>query len=363
MLNERIPQEYQINPLARFRWKNDEGLVYQDMNNGREYSVDESVLTLLLGLKAPVTKASITDVIIAKVASEKKAGQIFKKLLEINLLVGVGNHKKDYTLWLERNWRNALYFHLKTSDVEFVDMGQKNEQSAKVKLLKEYASESKIPEFFKSYKNQIKLPKPKLGHVPVGHVLLNRRTTRRFGGAPITLEQLSTILHYTCQPVKLVREHVMKLSQDNPLLLVLSSYTPYEIYFSASNIQGLEKGLYHYDMRSHAVSLIKAGDYDKDMRRIAIGQGVDSCAAVFMISSCFERYMWRYRNSRAYRNLLIEAASLGHRIIMSAEAVGLKNFLTPAIRDSMADELFELDGIEESMTYLVAVGTKFENNT
>ncbi len=354
-------RKYIANPLGRFRWTKGK-LIYQDIVNRKNYQVDLSFLNMLFFLDRPRTKHKIVRYIASQaVLDEYKAQEIFHRFLNISLIIP--QRKQKYSVWLDKNWRNALYFHVLTSNNKFIDMGQDNEYQVKERVLRSYSKEKTIPEFYKQYSTEsIKLPDAKLEFVSSGKVLINRRTTRKFGTKPVSLEDLSTILFYATQPVKSIREYVKKLSEDHPNLLVLSSYTPYEIYFFASNVEGLEKGLYHYNIKKHSVSLLKKGDYQDKMKKIAIGQGVDSCGVIFMISSIYERYMWRYRNSRAFRNLLIEASSLAQRIIISAEATGLKNFLTPAIRDSLADELFGLDGTKESMTYLIAIGSRFEKN-
>ncbi|HVZ58860.1 MAG TPA: hypothetical protein VG935_03875, partial [Patescibacteria group bacterium] len=179
--------------------------------------------------------------------------EIVSMLLESDI-IHESEKLRDNNIWFERNWRNALYFHLLTRNCEFMDMGQEGEFDVKTNVLKNYLSESSFPAFYKEYNdNNILLPKPKMDYVSSGQVLLNRRTSRRFGDIPVTLEQLSTILYYTCQPAKAIRDYANRKKKDNPMILVLSAYTPYEIYFSNNNIEGLKKGLYHYNMNKHEI--------------------------------------------------------------------------------------------------------------
>lgn len=96
----------------------------------------------------------------------------------------------------------------------------------------------------------------------------------------------------------------------------------------------------------------RSGNFSERARTIAIGQGIDGCSVVFLLTACFDRYMWRYRNSRALRNVYIEAGEFAQRLILSAVSVGFNTFLTPATRDSNADELLDLDGASESIIYL-----------
>lgn len=358
--NLDIAKSYVANSLIRGRWENKDNISFQNVVTKKKYRFNFPIFDILLYCGKPRK----LNAVIRKIRNDfnidaEEAKNITDKFLKIGLIIE--NTQINYSLWFERNWRNALYFHLLTSDNEFVDMGQPDEEIIKTNLLKDYLSNSSPPPFYKEYKNTISLPKPRMGFVSAGSVLLGRRTTRRFDKSPITFEQLSTILFYSCQPAKIVRDYADSKKKESPIILVLSSYTPCEIYFSVNNVENLQRGLYHYNMNQHRIHLIRKGEFNKDMKKIAIGQGVEDASVVFLISNLLERYMWRYRNSRAYRNLLIECSSLAHRLIISTEALGLKQFLTPAIRDSIADGLFGLDGYSETFTYLVAAGNKMRN--
>lgn len=359
MKNLDTTKNYIVNPLIRGRWENKSSVVLQNILTKKKYTFKFPVFDLMLYCGEQRSVDEITEKVQKDFGVEiKEAKSIVDELLKIGFLTE--KDQFNYDLWFERNWRNALYLHLLTSDNTFVDMGQPDEAIVKTNLLKDYLSDSPLPPFYKKYEKTITLPKPKMEFVSAGNVLLNRRTTRRFDKSPISLEQLSTILFYASQPAKIVRDYADSKRKDDPIIFVLSSYTPFEIYFSVNNVESLQKGLYHYNMNKHKIHLIKKGEFNKDMKKIAIGQVVEDASVVFLISSVLERYMWRYRNSGAYRNLLIECSSLAHRIIVATEALGLKQFLTPAIRDSIADGLFGLDGYSETFTYLVAIGNQLK---
>jgi SagB-type dehydrogenase family enzyme len=316
MAKSHSPQTFVPNPLVRFRYKN--GLVYQNPQTTHEYPADSWVLRVLLYLHKPATKAQLLRVITQELTSGQ-AQEAFDHLIRTGVLQ-VASNMQPYSLWLERSWRNALYYHLLTS----VPASHSHRHSGPVQQLLSRAVDPLTI---------VKLPGPTTNHASLGQILLGRRTTRHFDKEPVSLEQLATILSQASQPD-----------------------TPYELYFSAQNITGLSQGLYHYDHDAHALGLIRPGDCTADIRRAAVGQNVDQCAAVLMISARLEEYMQNRPGSRAYRQLLIDTAALGHRIILSAEALGLRTFVTAALNDSLANELFGLDGLRESVMYLVGIG-------
>jgi len=351
-------KKFVVNPFIRVRLdapnnSRDMSVILQNAITKKEFSIDDGIFDLLMYCSKSRKKTEILSHFSNSLSDNHD--NILDMLINEEILV-TQDKISLYKLWDERGWRNALYYHLFTKDNQFADMGNDNDYQVKANILENYSKYQPLKEFFKEMKNGIKLPRPKVQFSSAGKIIFNRRTSRNFSGQPITLQQLSIILHYACQPAKMVREYAEKNSKTNPLLLTLSLYTPFEIYFSATGLKNLPDGIYHYNMRKHQINNIRKGRFNSKMRKIAIGQGVDGCSVVFIITSRFGRYMWRYRNSRALRNLYIECASFAHRFILCATALELKTFITPAIRDSIADKLLKIDGFEEAATYLVAVG-------
>lgn len=280
--------------------------------------------------------------------------RLIEDLLSRELLIQDGAN--PYALWLDKGWRSALQFHLMTRDVEFVDMGQPSEVEEKQKVLKTYLADGAPPRLYKHYGASEALPSPFRESISLGDVLLRRRTRRTFSHAKISLIELSTILHRACVEAVETRRQILEHWEDFPLTLLSSKWISFELYLLNATGQDMPAGIYHYDMEHHGVYLLRSGDFLERAKTIAIGQGVNGCSVVFLLTACFERYMWRYRTSRALRNMYIEAGEFVQRLILSAVAVGFDTFLTPATRDSNADDLLGLDGVSESIIYLVGVG-------
>lgn len=329
-------------------------MTFQNPDTRREYLLDDDTARLALWLVRRRRESTVRRYLEKSGIGGAEATALVSQLREIGLVCD--SRRSPYRIWFERNWRNALYFHLLTRETEYVDRGQPGEKTRKRALLAEYVADRKPPPAFKSYPKPRPLPPPRHAAVPLGQVLLKRRTSRAFSKTPMSLEELSAVLYAAFRPVKSLRNASTRSSRTDVLALTASMFAPYELYFFAGNVAGLRRGLYHYDINRHAVSLLKAGDYRRQVKRAAIGQGVEGAGVVLLISSIPGRYMWRYRHSRAMRNLLIGASSLGQRLILAAQGSGLRNFLTPALRDTEINDLFDMDGMEEFMTYLVALG-------
>lgn len=89
---------------------------------------------------------------------------------------------------------------------------------------------------------------------------------------------------------------------------------PNELYFQARNVQGLEDGIYHFEVGSSSIVLLEKIDVNS---AIETNMNLQYCydGFIFFISSIYFRSSWKYKN-RAFRYCLLDA---GH-IIGSIEA-------------------------------------------
>jgi len=78
---------------------------------------------------------------------------------------------------------------------------------------------------------------------------------------------------------------------------------------------------------------------------------------VFFAAS-FERVLWRYDYSRAYRAVLIEAGHLCQTFCLTATWLGLAPFCSMALSDRSIERDLKLDGITESVLYAAGVGVR-----
>jgi len=74
------------------------------------------------------------------------------------------------------------------------------------------------------------------------------------------------------------------------------------------------------------------------------------------MTGVFARTMWKYRNPRAYRVVLLDAGHLGQTFCLTATRLGLAAFGTAALRDSLIEKDLGIDGVSESVLYVLGVG-------
>jgi SagB-type dehydrogenase family enzyme len=121
-------------------------------------------------------------------------------------------------------------------------------------------------------------------------------------------------------------------------------------------VEGLERGLYHYNVPQHAVALLEAGDLTERVSAAFAGQvSVTRAAVVVLIAGIMGRTERKY-GERGYRYVLIEAGHVAQNLLLSATALGYAACTGGGFYDDDLNGLLRLDGVEETVLYCALVG-------
>jgi len=148
--------------------------------------------------------------------------------------------------------------------------------------------------------------------------------------ASMDLKQLSTVLYLT----HTVTARSMHAGQPFYYRSVASAGAlyPFELYLAAHHVDGLNRGLYHFDPLTFSLTALRQG-------RLPV---VPPAAATFYISGIFFRSAWKYR-SRAYRYVLLDA---GHLLENLRLALGALNHAFSIDLDFDDDRTAALLGVD-----------------
>jgi SagB-type dehydrogenase family enzyme len=276
-------------------------------------------------------------------------------LLRHSLLVEEGSTQAKLEDAIADTWRHWLphaSFHFATKNTLFANPRQWTEIARGIR------AEATQPALTKAYPRVPRraLPAPAAVDGEFLRVLLARKTHRRFSGAPITLEALATLLHYTWGAMGVIH------TTDFGTLMHKTSPSggarhPGEVYVAALHVTGLAEGIYHYNIRNHSLELLRKGSLRKEVLRQALGQAhVGNAGAVCFMTARFTRSMYRYRTARAYRVVTLETGHLAQTFCLVATWLGLAPFTTAAMHDTDVEEALGIDGVEESVMYIAGVG-------
>ena len=196
---------------------------------------------------------------------------------------------------------------------------------------------------------KVQLP-PELAYngLSVEKAIAKRRSERSFSGKTMSLAELSHILYYSSGITD-------KRTGLRAAPSAGAAY-PIEVYPVISNVEDLTRGIYRYIVASHELELVREGDFRQEMAQAARGERMIMRAnVVLVLSAIFHRTQRRYRE-RAQRYILFEAGHIAQNTYLVATSMGLGACAIGAFYDEDFNRLLGVDGREESVLYLVAVG-------
>ncbi|MBN1979720.1 MAG: SagB/ThcOx family dehydrogenase [Anaerolineae bacterium] len=214
------------------------------------------------------------------------------------------------------------------------------DRAAKPETYKRYPSAPRIP---------LSPPQTENGE-PIWSALSQRRSQRRYQGAPLQEAELSQLL-WAAQGITLERQGDGFRTAPSAGALY-----PVETYVAINDVEGIEPGIYHYAVETHELEQLKTGNFGSKIAQAALDQGMANQAnAVFVWTGVFGRSKWKYKQ-RAYRYVYLDAGHIAGNLALAAVALGLGSCQIAALYDDEANDLLDVDGVEESTIYMTAVG-------
>ena len=124
---------------------------------------------------------------------------------------------------------------------------------------------------------------------------------------------------------------------------------PSELYIASRRVDGLAPGLYHYDPERHRLALLGPAP-------ASIGApAADDADAVVLLSTVFRRTGYKYHN-RALRYVLADAGHLLENVRLAVHGAHMDATLLRQFDDGMAARALGIDGVEEAVLAVMALG-------
>jgi SagB-type dehydrogenase family enzyme len=138
----------------------------------------------------------------------------------------------------------------------------------------------------------------------------------------------------------------------------LNSYgVAFDFYIVVFEVESLTSGIYFYDLRDHAVLLLRSGTFRPVMTGLLSNQAApDTAGWTILLVADLPQYQWRYRHERALRNLYLEAGRIGQHLILTSTLFGLATLPTPALADRDLSALLQLDPVRQTPIYSLTMG-------
>lgn len=187
----------------------------------------------------------------------------------------------------------------------------------------------------------IELPAPTTaGRMSVEQAIAQRRSCRRYGSAPLTLEAVSQLL-WAAQGI----------THDPNLRAAPSAGAcyPLEVYLVC------REGVFRFVPAKHALVKTADGDPRPQLARAAGGQAFIADAPVTIaFTAIYDRTTRRY-GERGFRYVYMDVGTAAENVHLQGEALGLGSVSVGAFHDHAVAEVIGVpDG--ESPVYLIPVG-------
>jgi len=182
--------------------------------------------------------------------------------------------------------------------------------------------------------------------------IANRQSRRQFSKTPLTQQELSFLLWAT----QGVRE---QSSADHVRRNVPSAGARHalETYLCVLNVEGLDRGFYRYLPLEHQLVI----EYRDESAAEKVGWAafqqnwMSSAATVFLWSAIPYRTEWRY-GLAAHKVILLDAGHVCQNLYLACEAISAGTCAVAAYDQELMDDLLKIDGKDEFVIYLAAVG-------
>ncbi len=181
-------------------------------------------------------------------------------------------------------------------------------------------------------------------------VLQQRRSIRKFSPSSMSKTDLALLL-WACQGVTAqAGQYYLRTAPSAGALY------PIETYVAANRIKDMEPGILHFDVKGFQLERLTNQPPGQELANAALGQEFLARAqAVFIWSAVLRRNMAKYGH-RGLRYIFLDAGHICQNLCLAAKAIGGGACPVAAFYDDEINGLLELDGQEETVIYMAAVG-------
>jgi len=182
----------------------------------------------------------------------------------------------------------------------------------------------------------------------VEEAIARRRSVRRYTREPLSLSHLSQVL-WAAQG----------LTGGGRFRAAPSAGATYPLEVFAvtgkGGVEGLEEGIYHYNVKNHSLEPHKWGDLREELSIAALDQEFIAQAPVDIVICALYQRTWRHYGRRAERYVHMEAGHVGQNIHLQAVALGLAVVMVGAFEDERVREVMDL-AQEIRPLYIIPLG-------
>lgn len=357
----------QVTPFLTLEIPNSDG--YPKLSNFMKHTdimlKSSTVIDLLMEIMSEdISRQEISKIVSVLIETNEDISKKFVEILESRGIISESSELVDQLdlmqkEWSDLGWEAAFYFHLFTRDYPFLDYSVDG-TSLDMQLMKDYQSITERVSNIKNYDGYgfISLEKPteqSLMNKDDWSSFFSLKASRK-SKQSTSISDLSDILYYVAGKSgeknwsgqgKFLFKHIPSGGARHPT----------EVYVANLRSNDFPIGIYHYNVEQHGLDIIAKLDLDQLLELVNLSvpdlkrRGPDTPNFVFFFTSYVERSMWRYRDARSFRVILIDLGHVLNAFRMISIGAGLIPWVGQGINPIHAANLLSIDITNEPVFF------------
>lgn len=333
--------------------------------NKRKFSLTlPGVYLLILCMKPISLDKALTKMARAMNMSHQSVEPFVYQLLDRQLLVTETTEEerafeKMRGKWEKKGWAEAFEYYLSTYDYKFLGANKEGIEKTREKMIK-YSEIEPDHNRSKSYPQALeKIPTP-APHDSLVPIAISDVWKGRIRRNPLDAHTLSNLMSMTFGNTKRVKPYwtgkdlIRKTSPSG------GARHPSEAYMAVVDVPGLESGWYHYSSALLEMELLEKDSVDENtLNRLfptTYARAEFQVAAIIIITSVFERNMYRYREPRTFRTIHMDAGHLCSTFELLSRAYGFRTFAQYGANEQEIEQKLNINGLEEGYMLSISLG-------
>ncbi len=275
--------------------------------------------------------------------------------LESNEIV---SKKKQYSfsdkLWRSYNWREAFLYHFATRDYPFLNASREKYFGKDDERMKEYKKKDEVPDIYLQMKNVCK-------SVVLKNIFKDDNSpsdiVKKLNESNDIKGKLFFIFNF-CFGEKTKKKFNIQGYFLRKVVPSGGARHPTEIFYISFDEKLLEKGVYHYNVKKNSLELYKKGNFYSKSRTATFDlfdKFDKKPKGLFVFVSQVERAMWRYRDDRSFRAILVDIGIVMMMFRKISELLGFETYSYQKFKDKDIIKILELDRFKQLPLYVSTI--------
>lgn len=252
--------------------------------------------------------------------------------------------------WRRFGWAEALAYHAAVRDYPFIRMDEADAFERDESRMRDYIAASAPPDIYQEFSAVGTVPLAKIDPVTGASATFHALSVEGRRGLPGLSFLFDLCFGERAQKPFSVQGSFLRKSIPSG-----GARHPTEIFFVAFANAPIPLGVYHYNVRAHRLDRMRDGNFKDacaDATFDLFKKFDNEPLGLLVFTSLYERAMWRYRDARSWRAVLID---IGHALMIFrtvSRALGFRHYTYQKFKDDAVAGLLGLHSVRQTPLFV-----------